>query len=77
MTSYSYAPLLLWEDSIANFPEWKGGQGSVELISLEITQKEITSMCQKAYNAGYKWIEESNDVFTSENDILLTFIKPD
>jgi len=75
MTDNPYAPLQPWDDSIAESPDWKGGESSNLLIYPETTQEQLTSLCKHASFCGYKYAEADNEVFT-DNRCLLTFIKP-
>jgi hypothetical protein len=76
MTDNPYAPLLPWDESITESPDWKGGESSSILIySNTTTQEQLTSLCKHASFCGYKYAETDNKVF-ADNRCLLTFIKP-
>ena len=78
MTVNPYAPLLPWDDSIAESPDWKGGESSnllIYLIYSNTTPEQLTSLCKHASFCGYKYAETDNEVF-ADNRCLLTFIKP-
>ena len=75
MTVNLYAPLLPWDDSIAESPDWKGGESSSILIQPNTTQEQLTSLCEHANSCGYKYAEADYQMFTDDR-CLLTFIKP-
>ena len=75
MTDNPYAPLLPWNDSIAESPDWKGGESSNLLIQANTTQEQLTSLCKHASFCGYKYAEADSEMFTDDR-CLLTFIKP-
>ena len=76
MTDNPFEPLLRMDDSVAESPEWRGGSLDSIVIDQDITQDRLKSLCQHAYNNGFRYAEIDNSIFLDSRS-LLCFIKPD
>ena len=76
MTDNPFEPLLPMHDYITQSPDWRGGSLDSIVIDQDITQDRLTSLCQHAYNNGFRYAEIDNSTFLDSRS-LLCFIKPD
>ncbi len=58
-----FEPLLRMDDSVAQSPDWRGGSLDSIVIDQDITQDRLTSLCQHAYNNGFRHAEHHNPKF--------------
>ena len=76
MTDNPFEPLLPMHDYITQSPDWRGGSLDSIVIDQDINQDRLKSLCQHAYNNGFRYAEIDNSIFLDSRS-LLCFIKPD
>ena len=55
MTDNPFAPLLPWDESIAQAPEWRGGSSDTIVIGPDMTPDRFAVICQQVYDQGFRW----------------------
>ena len=75
MTDNPFAPLLPWDESIAQAPEWRGGSSDTIVIGPDMTPDRFAVICPQVYDQGFRWAEFERNIFTDDR-ILVCFTKP-